>query len=114
MHRQGRKRGLGDSLSSLDPASEDSRLDGAAGTLSGGRYMDAGEVAALVGLNRETVLRAWRSGHLPGYAANRKVVRFTHADVGEWMCGGRRQRRAPRPEDLLRPTPRSRPRRRAA
>ena len=78
------------------------------------RFMDAGEVASLVGVNRETVLRAWRSGHLPGYAANRKVVRFTRTDIQEWLSGGRRQRSATEPAMSLRPSPRSRPRRRVA
>ena len=83
-------------------------------TPHGLRYLDAGEVATAVGLSRESVLRAWRSGALAGYAVNRKVVRFTFADVTAWMATGRRQQPTPKTQDSLRPTPRSRPRRKAA
>ena len=76
------------------------------------RYMDAGEVATLIGVNRETVLRAWRTGHLAGYATNRKIVRFTMMDVQEWMASGRRGRSADRLSSPMRPTGRGRPRRR--
>lgn len=77
-------------------------------------FMDAGEVAALVGVNRETVLRAWRTGNLAGYATNRKLVRFTREDVEEWMESGRRARSAPSERYTMRPTGRGRRRRRAA
>lgn len=77
-------------------------------------FLDAGEVARIVGVSRETVLRAWRSGDLSGYAANRKVVRFTRTDVLEWLAGGRRERSEPSLAQALRPSSRSRPRRRAA
>ena len=78
------------------------------------RYMDAGQVAALVGVNRETVLRAWRSGALAGYATNRKLVRFTLEDIEEWMGSGRKARRTEEVRYSLRPTGRGRARRRAA
>ena len=78
------------------------------------RYLDAGEVACIVGVKRETIQRAWRSGHLSGYATNRKVVRFTRDDVEEWLNAGRRNRSASTVAQGLRPSPRSRPRRKAA
>lgn len=50
-----------------------------------GRLLTAREVAELVGLSTEAVLRRWRRGELRGYALATNVLRFRAEDVDAWL-----------------------------
>lgn len=60
-------------------------------------YLTAAQVGELVGLSSETILRAWRSGWLAGYAVNQRVIRFTRTDIEAWLATGRREASRPAP-----------------
>ena len=47
--------------------------------------MTTREVAELVGLSTETVLRRWRAGEIPGFRLGSNVLRFDRADVEAWL-----------------------------
>ena len=43
------------------------------------------DVADMLGLSSEAVLRRWRSGELPGFRLSTKVLRFRESEVLEWL-----------------------------
>jgi len=43
------------------------------------------EVAELLGLSPATVLRRWRAGELPGYRLGSNVLRFSAAELSQWL-----------------------------
>lgn len=49
------------------------------------RLLTTREVAELLGLSSEAVLRRWRGGQLPGYRLSTKVLRFRESDVLDWL-----------------------------
>ena len=53
-----------------------------------GRLLTTRDVADLLGLSTETVLRRWRRGEIPGgirLASN--VLRFREAAIEDWLAG---------------------------
>lgn len=53
-----------------------------------GRFLTTRELAELLDLSTETVLRRWRRGEIPGgirLASN--VLRFREAAIDEWLAG---------------------------
>ena len=57
-----------------------------------GELLTTREVAGLLGLSPESVLRKWRRGELPGYRLASNVLRFSAADVDRYLQGCRRER----------------------
>jgi excisionase family DNA binding protein len=55
------------------------------------RLMTTREVADLLRVSPDTVLRRWRAGELPGFRIASNVLRFDRCDLEEWL----EQRRAP-------------------
>ena len=51
------------------------------------RLLTAREVADLVGVHVETVLRWWRSGRLPGRRLPTGVLRFWESETLDWIDG---------------------------
>jgi excisionase family DNA binding protein len=51
------------------------------------RLLTTREVADLVGLSPETILRRWRAGELRGYRVSGTCLRFPPAAVDEWLAG---------------------------
>ena len=51
--------------------------------------MTAREVAELLAVSPETVLRRWRAGELPGFRLAPNVLRFQREDVDAWLQGRR-------------------------
>jgi excisionase family DNA binding protein len=49
------------------------------------RLLTTREVADLLALSPEAVLRRWRVGELPGYRLAPNVLRFQLADVEAWL-----------------------------
>ncbi len=49
------------------------------------RLLTTRDVAELLGLSSEAVLRRWRDGQLPGYRLSTKVLRFRESDVVGWL-----------------------------
>jgi excisionase family DNA binding protein len=47
------------------------------------------DVARLLRVTPETVLRYWRSGELPGFRLQSNVLRFARADVDAFLAGRR-------------------------
>jgi excisionase family DNA binding protein len=43
------------------------------------------EVAEILGLSSEAVLRHWRAGELPGFRLSTKVLRFRESEVLAWL-----------------------------
>jgi excisionase family DNA binding protein len=54
-----------------------------------GSLLTTRQVADLVGLSPETILRKWRAGELPGYRIGSNVLRFDEADIDAWLAGCR-------------------------
>jgi excisionase family DNA binding protein len=49
------------------------------------RLLTAREVAELVGLSTESVLRRWRAGKIPGFRLASNVLRFDPAEIEAWL-----------------------------
>jgi excisionase family DNA binding protein len=47
------------------------------------------EVAEMLGLSSEAVLRRWRAGELPGFRLSSKVLRFRQSELTAWLEGHR-------------------------
>jgi len=58
------------------------------------RLLTTRDVADLLGLSPEAVLRRWRAGELPGFRLSTKVLRFRESEVLAWLEG---HREGPRP-----------------
>jgi excisionase family DNA binding protein len=43
------------------------------------------QVADMLGLSSEAVLRRWRAGDLPGFRLSTKVLRFRESEVLSWL-----------------------------
>jgi excisionase family DNA binding protein len=67
------------------------------GVLLSGSLLNTRQVADLLGLSPETVLRRWRAGELPGYRLASNVLRFAEADVRAWL----EAQRSPGSDDSL-------------
>lgn len=59
------------------------------------RLLTTREVADLLALSPETVLRRWRAGELPGYRLASNVLRFRASEVEAWLEAQRPARRQP-------------------
>jgi excisionase family DNA binding protein len=53
------------------------------------------DVAELLGLAPETVLRRWRSGELPGFRLASNVLRFAEHDIDNYLAERRRDTTPP-------------------
>lgn len=51
--------------------------------------LTARDVAEMLAVSPETVLRRWRAGELPGFRLAPNVLRFHAADVDAWLEGRR-------------------------
>ena len=49
------------------------------------RLLTTREVADLVGLSTEAILRRWRRGEIRGYSLAANVLRFRPDDVDAWL-----------------------------
>ncbi len=49
------------------------------------RLLTTREVAEMLGLSSEAVLRRWRAGELPGFRLSTKVLRFRESEVLAWL-----------------------------
>ena len=49
------------------------------------RLLTTREVADILGLSPETVLRRWRSGELPGFRIASNVLRFDADELDAWL-----------------------------
>ena len=49
------------------------------------RLLTARDVAELVGLSTETILRRYRAGEIPGFRLASNVLRFDRAEVEAWL-----------------------------
>jgi excisionase family DNA binding protein len=49
------------------------------------RLLTTREVAAFLGLSRETVLRRYRRDELPGYRLASNVLRFRESEIEAWL-----------------------------
>ncbi len=47
--------------------------------------MTTRDVANMLGLSSEAVLRRWRSGELPGFRLSTKALRFRESEVLDWV-----------------------------
>ena len=43
------------------------------------------QVADVLGVSPATVLRRWRAGELPGFRLGSNVLRFSRAELDEWL-----------------------------
>jgi excisionase family DNA binding protein len=43
------------------------------------------QVAEMLGLSNEAVLRRWRAGELPGFRLSTKVLRFRESEILAWL-----------------------------
>jgi excisionase family DNA binding protein len=62
------------------------------------RLLKTSEVAALLGLSSEAVLRRWRRGELPGFRLSSKALRFRESEVNAWLESRRHLPRSKAPE----------------
>jgi len=53
------------------------------------RLLTAREVAEMLAVSPETVLRGWRAGELPGFRLAPNVLRFRADDIEAWLQGRR-------------------------
>lgn len=56
------------------------------------RLLTTREVAELLGLSPETVLRRYRAGEIPGYRLASNVLRFRESDIEAWLQERREQK----------------------
>ncbi|MGH3042162.1 MAG: helix-turn-helix transcriptional regulator [Gaiellaceae bacterium] len=59
-----------------------------------GALLTTREVADMLGLSPEAVLRRWRAGEIPGFRLSSRVLRFRESEVLAWL---ERKREGPRP-----------------
>jgi excisionase family DNA binding protein len=50
------------------------------------RLLSTRDVAELLGLSPESVLRRWRRGEIPGYRLASNVLRFREAELEAWLA----------------------------
>ncbi|MDQ3380548.1 MAG: helix-turn-helix domain-containing protein [Actinomycetota bacterium] len=53
------------------------------------RLLTTRQVADLLALSPETVLRRYRAGELPGYRLGSNVLRFRESEIEQWLEGTR-------------------------
>lgn len=56
------------------------------------------DVAEMLGLSSEAVLRRWRAGELPGFRLSTKALRFRESEVLAWLES---RREGPIPVDAV-------------
>jgi excisionase family DNA binding protein len=56
------------------------------------------DVAEMLGLSSEAVLRRWRAGELPGFRLSTKALRFRESEVLAWL---ETRRQGPVPVDAM-------------
>ncbi len=49
------------------------------------RLLTAREVAELLGLSIQSILRRWRAGDLPGFRLGSNVLRFRRSEIDAWL-----------------------------
>jgi excisionase family DNA binding protein len=49
------------------------------------RLLTTRDVAELLGLSPEAVLRRWRAGEIPGFRLASNVLRFDEEEIGAWL-----------------------------
>ena len=49
------------------------------------RLLATHEVAQMLGISREAVLRRWRLGDLPGFRLSTRVLRFRESELLDWL-----------------------------
>jgi excisionase family DNA binding protein len=49
------------------------------------RLLTTREVAELLGLSPEAVLRRWRAGEIPGFRLASNVLRFDESEIKAWL-----------------------------
>ena len=59
------------------------------------RLLTTREVAEMLGLSPETVLRRWRAGEIPGFRLASNVLRFDADEIDAWLEGCRPSTLAP-------------------
>jgi len=50
-----------------------------------GRLLTTRQVAELLSVSPETILRRWRAGEIPGYRLASNVLRFDEHDIDQWL-----------------------------
>jgi excisionase family DNA binding protein len=68
--------------------------------------LTAREVAEMLAVSPETVLRRWRAGELPGFRLASNVLRFRESEVLDWLEG---QRNGPGAGEEVSPAPTAAP-----
>jgi excisionase family DNA binding protein len=53
------------------------------------RLLTTRQVADLLAVNPETILRRWRRGEIPGYRIASNALRFDEAEIRAWLEGTR-------------------------
>jgi excisionase family DNA binding protein len=61
------------------------RVSSRPGFYQGDRLLTTREVADILALSPETVLRRWRAGELPGYRLASNVLRFRESEIEAWL-----------------------------
>ena len=67
------------------------------------RLLTTREVADMLGLSPEAVLRRWRADELPGFRLSTKVLRFRESEVLAWLEDHRGRPSASPPTGALKP-----------
>ena len=65
------------------------------------RLLTVRDVAELVGLSTESVLRRWRAGEIPGFRLSSNVLRFDPSEIEHWLEDLQATRKA---EGMTQPT----------
>lgn len=66
------------------------------------RLLTTREVADLLGLSPDAVLRRWRAGELPGFRLSSKVLRFRESEILAWLEARRGGPEPPRKLTIVR------------
>ena len=56
-----------------------------ASLVTGDRLLTTRDVAEMLGLSPETVLRRWRNRELPGFRLATNVLRFRESEIEAWL-----------------------------
>ena len=65
-----------------------------------GRLLTTRELAELLGLSAESVLR-YRAGEIPGFRLSSNVLRFDPSEIESWLAGCRRRGPCNQPVEVL-------------
>jgi excisionase family DNA binding protein len=50
------------------------------------RLLTTRQVAEILAVSPATVLRRWRAGEIPGYRLGSNVLRFSQAELEQWLA----------------------------